>query len=109
MAVRNSDTLEVLLAVAAEAGVPFTTVELAGRGITASAAGTRWVLEVGKPQLDGFTLAGKLIELCELEERLIALWQAYRNGEVEAAAFEVGLAEVVIAMEDWPAIPPERD
>ena len=109
MAVRNSEALEVFLAVAAEARVPFTTVELVGRGITASAAATRWVLEVGKPQLDGFALADKLIDLGDLEERLVELWQAYRNGEAEAAAFEVGLAEVVVAMEDWPEIPPEPE
>ncbi|WP_457033749.1 hypothetical protein [Kitasatospora sp. P5_F3] len=67
------------------------------------------MLEVGKPQLDGFTLGDKLIDLAELEERLAELWLGYRSGEVDATAFEFGLAEVVVAMEDWPAIPPEPE
>ncbi len=55
--------------------------------------------------MGGFTLADKLINLGDLEERLIVLWRGYRSGEVDPAAFEVGLAEVVVALEDWPVIP----
>ncbi|WP_371573043.1 hypothetical protein [Streptomyces sp. NBC_01314] len=101
MAVRNSVSLGVFLAVAASSRVPLTIVELAGRGITADAAGTRWVLEVGKPHLDGFTLADKLISLGELEDQLVELWQAYTRGGVDTAAFEAGLAEIVEAKEGW--------
>lgn len=108
MAVRNSVFLGVFLAVAAHPKVPFTVVELAGRGITADAAANRWVLEVGKPSLDGFTLADKLIDLGEREDQLVDLWQALGNGEVSAAAFETRLAEIVAAMEKWPSVPEDH-
>lgn len=105
MAVRNSVSLGVFLAVAASSRVPFTVVELAGRGITADAAATRWVLEVGKPHLDGFTLADKLISRGELEDQLVELWQAYGHGRVDTAAFEARLAEIVEAIEGWSSVP----
>lgn len=99
--VRNSVSLGVFLAVAASSRVPLTVVELAGRGIAADAAATRWVLEVGKPHLDGFTLADKLINRGELEDQLVELWQAYAHGGVDAAVFEARLAEIVGAVERW--------
>ncbi|MEV7279857.1 hypothetical protein [Streptomyces sp. NPDC093111] len=105
LAVNNSVSLGVFLAVAANARVPFTVVELAGRGVTASAAATRWVLEVGKPSLDGFTLADKLIEFGEWEEQLVGWWQAFGQDEVGMTDFEVQLAQIVQAMEDWPRVP----
>lgn len=105
MAVRNSVSLGVFLAVAASSRVPLTVVELAGRGITADAAATRWVLEVGKPRLDGFTLADRLISSGDLEDQLVELWQAYGHGGVDAAAFEARLAEIVEAIERWPSVP----
>ncbi|WP_060904700.1 hypothetical protein [Streptomyces scabiei] len=101
MAVRNSVSLGVFLAVAASSRVPLTVIEWAGRGITADAAGTRWVLEVGKPHLDGFALADKLISRGELEDQLVELWQAYGHGGIDAVAFEAGLAEIVEAVEEW--------
>ncbi|WUT00101.1 CesT family type III secretion system chaperone [Streptomyces sp. NBC_00708] len=104
-AVRNSVSLGVFLAVAAHPKVPFSVVELAGRGITADAAASRWVLEVGKPSLDGFALADKLIDSGEREDQLVELWQEYETGEVNAAAFETRLAEIVAAMEKWPSAP----
>lgn len=105
LAVQNSVSLGVFLAVAADAKVPFTVVELAGRGVTASAAATRWVLEVGKPSLDGFTLADKLIEFGEWEDRLVNLWQEYKRGKVVMVDFQARLAEIVQAMERWPTLP----
>lgn len=102
---QNSVSLGVFLAVAADAKVPFTVVELAGRGVTASAAATRWVLEVGKPSLDGFTLADKLIEFGEWEDRLVNLWQEYERGKVVMVDFQARLAEIVQAMERWPTLP----
>ncbi|MFE7574719.1 hypothetical protein ACFU5Z_08280 [Streptomyces sp. NPDC057521] len=105
MAVRNSVSLGVFLAVAASSKVPLTVVELAGRGITADAAATRWVLEVGKPHLDGFTLADKLISRGELEDQLVELWQAYGHGGVDAAAFGARLAAIVEAIEEWSSAP----
>lgn len=105
LAVQNSVSLGVFLAVAADAKVPFTVVELAGRGVTASAAATRWVLEVGKPSLDGFTLADKLIEFGEWEDRLVNLWQEYERGKVVMVDFQARLAEIVQALERWPALP----
>lgn len=105
LAVQNSVSLGVFLAVAADAKVPFTVVELAGRGVTASAAATRWVLEVGKPSLDGFTLADKLIEFGEWEDRLVNLWQEYERGKVVMVDFQARLAEIVQAMERWPTLP----
>ncbi|WP_354637133.1 hypothetical protein [Kitasatospora camelliae] len=101
----NSVSLGVFLAVASEARVPFPVVELAGRGVTAGAAANRWVLEVGKPSVDGFTLADKLIEFGEWEERLVGLWQAFGRGEVEMTDFEAQLAQIVTAMEGWPRVP----
>lgn len=53
LAVDNSVSLGVFLAVAADDRTPFAVVEPAGRGVTASAATNRWVLEFGKPSLDG--------------------------------------------------------
>ncbi|MFI9276110.1 hypothetical protein ACIGXM_36330 [Kitasatospora sp. NPDC052896] len=50
-------SLGAFLAVAADAKVPFAVVELAGRGVTAGATATRWVLAVGMPTLDVFALA----------------------------------------------------
>lgn len=104
LAVRNSVSLGVFLAVAADAKVPFAVVELAGRGITAGAAATRWVLEVGKPSLDGFTLADKLIELGEWEDQLVGLWQEYERGEVAIVDFQARLAEIVLGLERWPTL-----
>lgn len=100
-AVRNSVSLAVFLAVAADPGVPFRVVELAGRGIAADAAASRWVLEVGKSSLDGFVLADKLIDLGEREDQLVGLWQEYGAGAVGVVAFESRLAEIVTAMETW--------
>ncbi|MGV9316456.1 hypothetical protein ACWDR0_30365 [Streptomyces sp. NPDC003691] len=97
----------MFLAVASHPEIPFTVVELAGRGITADAAATRWVLEAGKPSLDGSALADKLIGLGEWEDQLAGLWQAHRSGEVDAAAFETRLAEIVSALEKWPPVPQE--
>lgn len=102
MLVRNSVSLTVFLAVAAHPRVSFAVIELAGRGITAGAAATRWVLDVGKPSWDGLDLADKLIELGEWEERLVELWRAHARDEVEPAAFQVRLTEIVRGMEEWP-------
>ncbi|THA71841.1 hypothetical protein E6P78_04465 [Streptomyces sp. A0958] len=100
-AVRKS----VFLAVAADPGVPFRIVELAGRGITADAAASRWVLESGKPSLDGIALADKLIDLGEREDQLVALWQEYGADEVGVMTFESRLTEIVTAMEMWVPVP----
>ncbi|MBT2505848.1 hypothetical protein J7I98_08015 [Streptomyces sp. ISL-98] len=62
------------------------------------------MLEVGKPQLDGFTLADKLISRGELEDQLVELWQAFGHVGVDTAAFEAGLAEVVEAIEGWSSV-----
>ncbi|MEV8624385.1 hypothetical protein [Streptomyces sp. NPDC051079] len=102
LAVNNSVSLGVFLAVAADDRTPFAVVELAGRGVTASAAANRWVLEVGKPSLDGFTLADKLIEFGEWEDRLVGLWQAFGRGKVEMTDFQAELAQIVQALERWP-------
>ncbi|MFB8209409.1 hypothetical protein [Streptomyces sp. NPDC056010] len=103
--VRNSVSLAVFLAVAAGPGVPFGVVELAGRGIAADAAASRWVLEAGKSSLDGFALADKLIDLGEREDQLVALWQEYGADEVGVMAFESRLTEIVTAMETWVPVP----
>ncbi|MHC3819839.1 hypothetical protein OG892_38070 [Streptomyces sp. NBC_00341] len=100
-AVRNSVSLAVFLAVAADPGVPIGVVELAGRGITADAAASRWGFEVGKSSLDGFALADKLIDLGEREDQLVGLWHEYGAGEVGVVALESRLAEIVTAMETW--------
>lgn len=92
-------SLAVLLAVAADPGMPFRIVELAGRGIAADAAASRWVLEAGKPSLDGFVLADKLIDLGEREDQLVALWHEYGADEVGVVGFESRLTEIVTAME----------
>ncbi|GII31474.1 Imm32 family immunity protein [Planotetraspora mira] len=105
MAVRNSVSLGVFLAVAAHPRVRFTAVELAGRGITADAAGNRWAREVAKPSLDGLSLADKLIERGELEDRLVDLWRTIENVEADPATFETQLAEIVTALEKWPSAP----
>ncbi|MFF2306065.1 hypothetical protein ACFVVP_26615 [Streptomyces sp. NPDC058128] len=101
----NSVSLGVFLAVAADNRTPFAVVELAGRGVTASAAANRWVLEVGKPSLDGFTLADKMIEFGEWEDRLVGLWQALGRGKVEMTDFQAQLAQIVQALEKWPRVP----
>ena len=105
---RNSVSLGVFLGVASHPRVPFRVVELAGRGIAAGAVATRWMLEVGKPSLDGLTLAAKLIELGGWEERLVDLWREFTSGDIETAVFETRLAEIVTAMEEWPSNPDSR-
>ncbi|MGP3971515.1 hypothetical protein [Streptomyces sp. 6N223] len=50
------------------------------------------MLEVGKPSLDGFTLADKLIESGKWEDLLVGPWQAFGRGEVEMADFQAQLA-----------------
>lgn len=102
---RNSVSLGVLLAVAAHREVSFSVVQLAGRGITADAAASRWVLEVGKPSPGGFTRSDKMIEFGELEDELVGLWQEYGTGEVDVVAFEARVAEIVEAMEKRPSSP----
>ncbi|MFD3680607.1 hypothetical protein [Streptomyces sp. NPDC058613] len=104
-AVRNSVSLGVFLAVAAHPEVPFRVVELAGRGITATEAATRWVLKVGKSSLDGFTLADKLIDLGEKEDQLVQLWEEYGAGGVDVATLESRLAKIVTTMEAWSSVP----
>ena len=105
LAVRNSLSLGVFLAVAAHPRVPFTVVELAGRGIAADAAANRWVLQVGKSSLDGFTLGDKMIDLAGWGDGLVDLWQRFGDGAIDAVAFEAGLAEIVTAIEEWPSVP----
>ncbi|MGW6712185.1 hypothetical protein ACWF9X_06125 [Streptomyces globisporus] len=41
------------------------------------------------------------MDLGELEDRLVDLWQAFGSGEVGPAAFGSRLAEIVAAMEEW--------
>ncbi|WP_152627902.1 hypothetical protein [Streptacidiphilus neutrinimicus] len=82
-------------------------MELAGRGIVADAAANRWVLEVGKPSLDGFTLGDKMIDLAGWGDGLVDLWQRFGDGVIDVVAFEAGLAEIVAAIEEWPSVPEE--
>ncbi|MGW7171187.1 hypothetical protein ACWGH3_39245 [Streptomyces sp. NPDC054884] len=103
MAARNSEALDVLLRIAGDDRVTWRAVKIAGRGISADAAATLWMLADGKESTPGLELADKLMRQGELVDELVELWELFGRGETASADFEAGLEEIVRALERWPA------
>ncbi|WP_181509189.1 MULTISPECIES: hypothetical protein [unclassified Streptomyces] len=101
MAARNSEALDVFVKVAADSRVSWRAVELAGRGISADAAGVVWVISKGKYSLSGEELSDLLVKQGDLVDSLSEAWRSFDGGELSGADFEDQLAAVVRALEEW--------
>ncbi|WP_330240280.1 hypothetical protein [Streptomyces sp. NBC_00525] len=101
MAARNSEALEVFLKVAADSRVSWRAVELAGRGISADAAGVVWVISKGKDLLSGEDFYVLLMRKSDLIDSLSESWRSFDSGELSSADFEDQLEAVVLELEGW--------
>ncbi|MEU2251285.1 hypothetical protein [Streptomyces sp. NPDC019224] len=101
MAARNSEALDVLLKVAADPRVSWRTVELAGRGISADAAGVVWVLSEGKHSMSGEELSDLLMGQGDLIDYLTETWRSFESGHISSKDLEVQLERVVLGLEEW--------
>ncbi|MFH8881171.1 hypothetical protein [Streptomyces californicus] len=101
MTARNSEALDMLLKVAADPRVSWRTVELAGRGISADAAGVVWVLAEGKHSMGGEELFVLLMGKGDLMDSLTEAWRSFESGDISSKALEVRLERVVLGLEDW--------
>ncbi|MEU6233595.1 hypothetical protein [Kitasatospora sp. NPDC047058] len=79
-------------------------MKLAGRGISADASGTLWMLSEGKSSTPGDVLAGLLTRQGELIDELIEVWQLFESGSLAKFDFEARLESVVNALELWPSV-----
>jgi hypothetical protein len=98
---RSSEALGIFLRVAADERLSWHAVELAGKGISADAASTLWVLSDGKSSRGGEELSELLIEQGELVDVLTEAWQSFDSGDLSVADFEVQLQVVVTGFEEW--------
>ncbi|MFI8827779.1 hypothetical protein [Streptomyces sp. NPDC053431] len=103
MTARNSEALDALLKIAGDSRVTWRAVEIAGRGISADAAATLWMLADGKASTPGLELADMLIRQSELVDDLLGLWESFERDATNSADFEARLDEIVTALERWPA------
>jgi hypothetical protein len=103
MAARNSEALDVLLRIAGDSRVTWRAVEIAGRGISADAAATLWMLADGKASTPGLELADMLMRQGELVDELVELWELFGREGTTSADFEARLEKIVEALERWPA------
>ncbi|WP_157862312.1 hypothetical protein [Wenjunlia vitaminophila] len=101
MTARNSEALDVFLKVAADPRVSWRTIELAGRGISADAAGVVWVISKGKHLLSGEELSDLLMGQSDLVDSLTEVWRSFDSGRLSVADFEAQLEAVVLGLEDW--------
>lgn len=101
MLIRNSEALTILMAIAADPRVSWNVVEIAGRGISADARSTSWVVSNGKKSLDGLVFADLLMEKGELVEDLVDAWRLFDCGETGRDEFETRLRSLVEALESW--------
>jgi hypothetical protein len=101
MAARNSEALEVFLRVAADLRVSWRTVELAGRGISADAAGVTWVISRGKGTLSGEDLSDLLIEQGDLVDELVESWSSFEGGKISPEDLEMRVESAVLKLEGW--------
>lgn len=101
MAARNSEALEVLLQVAADPKVSWRAVELAGRGISADAGGTLWMMSEGKRATSGEALADLLMEQADMVEALTDAWRSFDDGNLSREEFEGRLESAVHGLEEW--------
>lgn len=101
MTARNSEALDVFLRVAADPRVSWRTIELAGRGISADAAGVVWVISKGKHLLGGEELSDLLMGQSDLVDSLTEVWRSFDSGRLSGADFEAQLEVVVLGLEDW--------
>jgi len=101
MVARNSEALDVFLKVAANSRVSWRAVELAGRGISADAAGVVWMISKGKRSLSGEELSDLLMKQGDLVDSLSEVWRSFDSGELSSADFEDQLEAVVLRLEEW--------
>jgi hypothetical protein len=101
MAIRNSEALDVLIRVAADSRVSWRAVELAGRGISADAAGTIWVMDSGKKSLSGDAFADLLMAQVELVDELADTWRLFDEQDISLKEFEERLESIVVRFEEW--------
>lgn len=101
MVARNSEMLDVLLQVAADPTVSWRAVELAGRGISADAAGTLWTLSEKKRTTSAEELADLLMEQADIVDALTAAWRSFGDGELSKEQFESRLEDAVHGLEEW--------
>lgn len=99
--IRNSEALTILLAIAADPRVSWNVVEIAGRGISADARSTSWVVSIGKKSLGSLVLGDLLMEKGKLVEDLIDAWRLFDCGETGKGEFETRLRSLVEALESW--------
>ncbi|MDV9192931.1 hypothetical protein R6L23_32785 [Streptomyces sp. SR27] len=104
MAARNSEALDVLLRIAGDNRVSWQAVKTAGRGISADASATLWMLDEGKASTPGLELVDLLLRQGELVDELVELWSTFDGGGVTPADFEARLDGVVAALERWPEV-----
>lgn len=109
--VRNSRILGVFVEIVHGPQGSLRAVELAGRGIAAEAGCTLAALaEKTRPTPStayeaieaGLEYADRLMELGVVEDGLVELWKRRCLGDLEDAAFEVLLHEIVARLEAWP-------
>ncbi|MEW1697402.1 hypothetical protein [Streptomyces sp. NPDC091278] len=104
MTARNSEALDVLLRIAGDGRVSWQAVKAAGRGISADAAGTLWMLAEGKASTPGPELVELLMRQGDLIDELVELWRGFDGGDIGSADFDVRLEDVVAALERWPGV-----
>ncbi|GHB02934.1 hypothetical protein GCM10010330_66400 [Streptomyces tendae] len=101
MVARNSEGLDVFLKVAADSRLSWRAVQLAGRGISADAAGVVWAISRGKHSLSGEELSDLLMEQGDLVDSLSEGWRSFDTGELASADFEDQLEAIVAGLEAW--------
>jgi hypothetical protein len=109
--VRNSRILGTFMSIVLGPAGHLRAVEIAGRGIAAEVRATlamaqsKSVNPSGSPQSgmeEALAYADHLMDLGVIEDDLAESWRGRRAGEIDDAAFEAALAEIVARLESWP-------
>jgi hypothetical protein len=114
---RNSRILGVLDQIIHDQDTTLRAVEIAGRGIAAEARCTLAVsagkndamsaLQAGEAPAsapDPLAAFDKLMELSQIEDDLIDLWQRRSADDLADGDFEAELRSIVSALEAWPEV-----
>ncbi|SDG99286.1 hypothetical protein SAMN05216553_114115 [Lentzea fradiae] len=96
-----SDALEVFLKVAGDTRVSWRAIGLAGRGISAVAAGAAWMIDEGKRSLSGDELADLMIAQIDVIDAVVEAWRAFDEDEISSGELEERLEDAVPKMEVW--------
>lgn len=108
--VRNSRILGVFSEIVQGPQGTLRAVEIAGRGIAAEVQCTLAVLADKKYRADvsedaalqsSLAYVDRLIELGEIEDDLAELWRCRRADDLDDAAFERALRDIVLRLERW--------